>query len=126
MSHCLLCAFSIISVPLQGQTFAFSDLDIEENSLFINKKGAYFTLNGQVILRKKGHFSLTKKALLGCWIFFFFFLGGQNRGIWIPGPPFSQLLDTCPPPPPPVLGVNYLSFLGSAALASNNKLRKHL
>ena len=34
------------TVPRQGQKFAFRDLNIEENALFLNKKGVCFTLKG--------------------------------------------------------------------------------
>ena len=79
---CPLCAFSILLCPVRGK-IAFRDLNIEENSLFLNKKGVCFTLKGHFLLRKKGTFHLEKRVLLGCWKFF-----------WGTCPP-------CPPPPVP-------------------------
>ena len=64
MPLCPLYAFSIITVPRQGQQFAFRDLNIEENALFLNKKGACFTLKGHLLLRKKGTFRVLHGTLL--------------------------------------------------------------
>ena len=56
---CPLCAFSIITVHArQWQTFAFRDLNIDENALFFNEKGAWFTLKGHFLLIKKGTFGV--------------------------------------------------------------------
>ena len=67
-----------------GQKFAFRDLDIEGNALFLNKKGACFTLKGHFLLRKKGGktFHLEKKGTF--WVLEIF--GGHM-----------------PPVPPPLL-----------------------
>ena len=62
MPLCPLCAFSIITVPRQRQKFAFRDLNIEENFLFLKKKGACFTLKGHFLLLKKGNFRFRKKG----------------------------------------------------------------
>ena len=82
-----LCLLNNNCAP-SGAQFAFRDLNIEENALFLNKKGACFTLKGHFLLRKKGTFHLEKRALLGSWIF----LGGA--------PP--------PPVPPPLSGMKQL------------------
>ena len=60
-------------MPRQGQKFVFRDLNIEENALFLNKKGACFTLKGHFLLRKKGTF-----WVLEFFFFFFFFWGGGS------------------------------------------------
>ena len=78
MPLCLLCAFFIINVARQGQKFAFRDLNIEENALFLNKKGVCFTLKGHFVLRKKGHFSLRKK---GTFRVLEFFYGGGGASV---------------------------------------------
>ena len=92
-------------MPRQGQNCAFRDLNIEETALFLNKKGACFTLKGHFLLfkralftrRKKGTFHSEKGPFLGVgfFFFFFFFLGGGK----------------CHPCPPPS---------GSAALDINH------
>ena len=63
-----LCAFSIITVPRQGQKYAFRDLNIEENALFLNKKGACFTLKGHFLLRKKDTFWVLETTALASLI----------------------------------------------------------
>ena len=55
---CPLCVLSINKVPRVGQKFAFRDLNIEGNALFLNKKDVCFALKGYFLLRKKGTFRM--------------------------------------------------------------------
>ena len=48
--------------PRLGAKIAFRDLDIEENALFLNKKGACFYFKRALSTSKKGTFHLEEKG----------------------------------------------------------------
>ena len=85
--------------PRQEQKFAFRDLNIEKNALFLNPKVQcmffYFKRAPFFFLLEKGHFSLRKKGTFHLEKGHFLsvgFLGGGGGG-------------KCPPPPVPATAV---------------------
>ena len=77
-----------ITVARQGQKFAFRDLNIQENFLFLKKKRCMFYFKRALLLRKRAcHFSLRKRALLTKKKGHFLGVGNWGGGGHVPPPP---------------------------------------